>query len=57
MGVTLDELKVMIDAEIAPFKNKMKEVENKVKDASNYRKSTGKIKSDLTLCQVCLARM
>ena len=27
MGVTLDELKVMIDAEIAPFKNKMKEVE------------------------------
>ena len=46
MGVTLDELKVMIDAEIAPFKNKMKEVENKVKDASNkVQSSTDKIKS------------
>lgn len=46
MGVTLDELKVMIDAEIAPFKNKMKEVENKVKDASNkVQSSTDKIKA------------
>ena len=46
MGVTLDELKVMIDAEIAPFKNKMKEVENKVKDASNkVQASTNKIKA------------
>ena len=46
MGVTLDELKVMIDAEIAPFKNKMKEVENKVKDASNkIQSSTDKIKA------------
>lgn len=45
MGVTFDELKVMIDAEIAPFKNKMKEVENKVKDASNkVQASTNKIK-------------
>lgn len=46
MGVTLDELKVMIDAEIAPFKNKMKEVENEVKDASNkVQNSTNKIKA------------
>lgn len=46
MEVTLDELKVMIDAEIAPFKNKMKEVENKVKDASNkVQNSTDKIKA------------
>lgn len=46
MGITLDELKVMIDAEIAPFKNKMKEVENKVKDASNkVQSSTDKIKA------------
>lgn len=46
MGVTLDELKVMIDAEIAPFKSKMKEVENKVKDASDkVQSSTDKIKA------------
>ena len=46
MGVTLDELKVMIDAEIAPFRSKMKEVENKVKDASNkVQSSTDKIKA------------
>lgn len=46
MGVTLDELKVMIDAEIAPFKNKMKEVENRVKDASGkVQESTNKIKT------------
>ena len=46
MGVTLDELKVMIDAEIAPFKSKMKEVENKVKNASNkVQSSTDKIKA------------
>lgn len=46
MGVTLDELKVMIDAEIAPFKNKMKEVENRVKDTSGkVQESTNKIKA------------
>lgn len=46
MGVTLDELKVMIDAEIAPFKKKMKEVENQVKDASGkVQESTNKIKT------------
>ena len=46
MGVTLDELKVMIDAEIAPFKNKMKEVENRVKGASGkVQESTNKIKA------------
>ena len=46
MGVTLDELKVMIDAEIAPFKNKMKEVENRVKNASGkVQESTNKIKT------------
>ncbi|MGZ9835062.1 hypothetical protein [Streptococcus sp. V940] len=46
MGVTLDELKVMIDAEIAPFKSKMKEVENRVKDASGkVQESTNKIKT------------
>lgn len=46
MGVTLDELKVMIDAEIGPFKSKMKEIENKVKDASNkVQSSTDKIKA------------
>lgn len=46
MGITLDELKVMIDAEIAPFKNKMKEVENRVKDASGkVQESTNKIKA------------
>lgn len=45
MGVTLDELKVMIDAEIAPFKNKMKEVENRVKDASGkVQQSANQIK-------------
>lgn len=46
MGITLDELKVMIDAEIAPFKNKMKEVENRVKDTSGkVQESTNKIKA------------
>lgn len=46
MGVALDELKVMIDAEIAPFKKKMKEVENQVKDASGkVQESTNKIKA------------
>ena len=46
MGVTLDELKVMIDAEIAPFKNKMKEVENTVKSASGkVQQSTNQIKA------------
>ena len=45
MGVTLDELKVMIDAEIAPFKNKMKEVENRVKGTSSkVQESTNRIK-------------
>lgn len=46
MGVTLDELKVMIDAEIAPFKSKMKEVENTVKNASGkVQQSTNQIKA------------
>lgn len=46
MGVTLDELKVMIDAEIAPFKSKMKEVENTVKSASGkVQQSTNQIKA------------
>lgn len=35
---TLDELKVMIDAEIAPFRKKMKEVENQVKGTSDQVK-------------------
>ena len=37
---TLDELKVMIDAEIAPFRKKMKEVENQVKGTSDQVKNT-----------------
>lgn len=42
---TLDELKVMIDAEIAPFKKKMKEVENQVKGTSDQVKnSTAKVR-------------
>lgn len=46
MGVTLDELKVMIDAEITPFKSKMKEVENTVKNASGkVQQSTNQIKA------------
>ena len=46
MEVTLDELKVMIDAEIAPFKSKMKEVENTVKNASGkVQQSTNQIKA------------
>lgn len=36
---TLDELKVMIDAEIAPFRKKMKEVENQVKGTSDQVKN------------------
>lgn len=42
---TLDELKVMIDAEIAPFRKKMKEVENQVKGTSNQVKNaTAKVR-------------
>lgn len=36
---TLDELKVMIDAEIAPFRKKMKEVEKQVKGTSDQVKN------------------
>lgn len=42
---TLDELKVMIDAEIAPFRKKMKEVENQVKGISDQVKNaTAKVR-------------
>ena len=42
---TLDELKVMIDAEIAPFRKKMKEVENQVKGTSEQVKNaTAKVR-------------
>ena len=42
---TLDELKVMIDAEIAPFRKKMKEVENQVKGTSDQVKhATAKVR-------------
>ena len=42
---TLDELKVMIDAEIAPFRKKMKEVENQVKGTSDQVKNaTAKVR-------------
>lgn len=42
---TLDELKVMIDAEIAPFRKKMKEVENQVKETSDQVKNaTAKVR-------------
>ncbi|MDS9167314.1 hypothetical protein RLM45_03370 [Streptococcus pneumoniae] len=42
---TLDELKVMIDAEIAPFRKKMKEVENQVKGTSDQAKNaTAKVR-------------
>lgn len=42
---TLDELKVMIDAEISPFKKKMKEVENQVKGTSDQVKNaTAKVR-------------
>ena len=42
---TLDELKVMIDAEIAPFRKKMKEVENQVKGKSDQVKyATAKVR-------------
>ena len=46
MSMTLEELKVIINAEIAPFKKQMKEVENQVKNAANNVKSkTSDIKS------------
>ena len=46
MSMTLEELKVIINAEIAPFKKQMKEVENQVKNAANNVKSkTSSIKS------------
>ncbi|VJB29975.1 phage tail length tape-measure protein [Streptococcus pneumoniae] len=42
---TLDELKVMIDAEIAPFRKKIKEVENQVKGTSDQVKNaTAKVR-------------
>ncbi|MDS3311493.1 hypothetical protein RK528_02165 [Streptococcus pneumoniae] len=42
---TLDELKVMIDAEIAPFRKKMKEVENQVKGTSaRVKNATAKVR-------------
>ena len=42
---TLDELKVMIDTEIAPFRKKMKEVENQVKGTSDQVKNaTAKVR-------------
>lgn len=42
---TLDELKVMIDAEIAPFRKKMKGVENQVKGTSDQVKNaTAKVR-------------
>ena len=42
---TLDELKVMIGAEIAPFRKKMKEVENQVKGTSDQVKNaTAKVR-------------
>ncbi len=42
---TLDELKVMIDAEISPFRKKMKEVENQVKGTSDQVKNaTAKVR-------------
>ncbi|WP_261021686.1 phage tail protein [Streptococcus mitis] len=44
---TLDELKVMIDAEIAPFRKKMKEVENQVKGTSDQVKNaTAKVREE-----------
>lgn len=47
---TLDELKVMIDAEIAPFKKKMKEVENQVKGTSDQvRNATAKVRDQSSL--------
>nr|DAJ97612.1 MAG TPA: minor tail protein [Caudoviricetes sp.] len=42
---TLDELKVMIDAEIAPFRKKMKEVENQVKGTfDQVKNATAKVR-------------
>ncbi|VNG95280.1 TMP repeat family [Streptococcus pneumoniae] len=42
---TLDELKVMIDDEIAPFRKKMKEVENQVKGTSDrVKNATAKVR-------------
>lgn len=47
---TLDELKVMIDAEIAPFRKKMKEVENQVKGTSDQVKNaTAKVREQSNL--------
>lgn len=52
---TLDELKVMIDAEIAPFRKKMKEVENQVKGTSDQVKNaTAKVVNSRTLSVVRL---
>ncbi len=47
---TLDELKVMIDAEIAPFKKKMRDVENQVKGTSDQvRNATAKVRDQSSL--------
>lgn len=40
MSMTLEELQVVIDAKISPFKKKMKEVENKVKSSNKKVKSS-----------------
>lgn len=46
MSMTLEELQVVIDAKIAPFKQKMQEVENKVKSSNNkVQSSTSGIKN------------
>lgn len=46
MSMTLEELQVVIDAKIAPFKQKMQEVESKVKSSNNkVQSSTSGIKN------------
>ena len=51
---TLDELKVMIDAEIAPFRKKMKEVENQVKGTSDQVKNATQLREQSNLSVVRL---
>ncbi|SEF25486.1 hypothetical protein SAMN04487839_11839 [Streptococcus gallolyticus] len=46
MSMTLEELQVVIDAKISPFKQKMKELENQVKTSNNkVQNSTSSIKA------------
>lgn len=46
MSMTLEELQVVIDAKISPFKQKMQEVENKVKTSNDkVQSSTSGIKN------------